>query len=104
MRRVVFHHKAFPQDVRNKIGRAVFLLQNGEILKMPLSRSMPIIGKGVRELRVKGVDGIFRVFYLLKSEDGVFVFHAFMKKTEKTPPLEIELARVRLKELYHGKS
>jgi phage-related protein len=48
---------------------------------------------------VTGADGIFRVFYCLVSQRDVLVFHAFVKKTRRTPPLEIELARKRLKEL-----
>lgn len=47
----------------------------------------------------QGADNIFRVFYYLASPKGVLVFHAFVKKTQQTPPLEIELARKRLKEL-----
>jgi phage-related protein len=108
MKKVLFHRKvrsiikAFPDDVKYKIGKALFFLQRGESLQMPLSKSMPSVAKGVSELRIKGVDGIYRVFYLVKSESGVIVFHAFMKKTQKTPPLEIELARARLKELQNG--
>ena len=51
------------------------------------------------ELRVKGKDGSFRAFYYAASLRGVLVFHAFVKKTQRTAPLEIELARKRLKEL-----
>lgn len=54
---------------------------------------------GVSELRVKDEDGIFRVFYFTATAKGVLVFHAFAKKTQRTPPLEIELAKKRLKEL-----
>lgn len=61
-------------------------------------------GFGVSELRVKGQDGIFRVFYYTASARGVMVFHAFGKKTQKTPPLEIELARKRLKELLDAQN
>jgi len=39
---------------------------------------------------------------ILSAPEGVFVFHAFAKKTQRTPPLEIELARKRLKELRHA--
>jgi len=60
---------------------------------------MPTVGPGVSELRVKGEDGIFRVFYFTATAKGVLVFHAFAKKTQRTPPLEIELAKKRLKEL-----
>ena len=48
---------------------------------------------------MKGEDGIFRVFYFTATAQGVLVFHAFAKKTQRTPPLEIELAKKRLKEL-----
>ena len=51
------------------------------------------------ESRVTGGDGIFRVFYFTASPKGVLVFHAFAKKTQRIPPLEVELARKRLKEL-----
>jgi phage-related protein len=71
----------------------------GEQIGMPNSRPMPAVAAGVAELRVKGEDGSFRVFYYTASSQGVLVFHAFVKKTERTPPLEIELARKRLKEL-----
>ncbi len=66
---------------------------------MPNSRPMPAVAAGVSELRVQGDDGIFRVFYYTAAPEGVLVFHAFVKKTPRTPPLEIELARKRLKEL-----
>jgi phage-related protein len=60
---------------------------------------MPAVAAGVAELRVKGQDRSFRAFYYTVSSQGVLVFHAFVKKTQRTPPLEIELARKRLKEL-----
>jgi len=60
---------------------------------------MPSVGAGVSELRVKGQDNIFRVFYYTASARGVLVFHAFAKKTRRTPAREIELGRKRLQEL-----
>jgi len=48
---------------------------------------------------VRSEDGIFRVFYYTASSKGVLVFHAFQKKTKKTPLSEINLAKTRLKEL-----
>jgi len=60
---------------------------------------MPAVAAGVSELRVRGEDGISRVFYCTAAPEGVLVFHAFVKKTQRTPPLEIELARKRLKEI-----
>ena len=69
---------------------------------MPNSRPMPEVAAGVSELRVRGNDGIYRVFYFTGSMQGVLVSHAFAKKTQRTPPLEIELARRRLKELLNA--
>ena len=66
---------------------------------MPVARPRPTVAPGVSELRVKGEDGTFRVFYFTATAKGVMVFHAFAKKTQRTPPLEIELAKKRLKEL-----
>jgi len=71
----------------------------GESLSMPNARPMPTVSSGVSELRVTGEDGILRVFCFTASPKGVLVFHAFAKKTQRTPPLEIEPARNRLKEL-----
>ena len=105
VRPIIFHPKArdeirrFPVEVRARIGRGLFRLQIGETLGMPVARPMPTVASGVAELRVKGEDGIFRVFYFTATKKGVLVFHAFAKKTQRTPSLEIELAKKRLKEL-----
>jgi phage-related protein len=71
----------------------------GEQLGMPNARPMPRVAAGASELPVKGEDGSFRAFYYTASPERLLVFHAFVKKTRRTPPLEIELARKRLKEL-----
>jgi len=105
VRPIVFHPKArdairrFPEDARARLGSALFRLQQGESLAMPNSRPMPAVGTGVSELRVPGADGTFRAFYYAASTRGILVFHAFAKKTQRTPPLELELARKRWKEL-----
>jgi phage-related protein len=105
VRPIVFHPKAraairhFPKEVRLRLGRGMFRLQMGEQIGMPNSRPMPAVAAGVSELRVKGKDGAYRAFYYTPSARGVIVFHAFVKKTQQTPPLELELARTRLKEV-----
>jgi phage-related protein len=60
---------------------------------------MKTVAVGAYELRVRGADGIYRAFYFTKSSEGILVFHAFMKKTPKTPLEEIDVGRRRLKEL-----
>jgi phage-related protein len=74
-------------------------LQKGKKLSMPLSRPMSSVASGVEELRVKDRSGAYRVFYYTKLVDSVLIFHAFVKKTQRTPPDEIALAQKRLKEM-----
>ena len=66
---------------------------------MPDVRGMPSVGKGVLEIRVRDQAGAYRAFLLHVTARGIVVFHAFVKKSQKTPPREIELAKRRLKEI-----
>ena len=70
---------------------------------MPLSRPMTAIALGVSELRVRGEGAIVRVFYYVRQADAILVFHAFQKKSQKTPSREIHLARQRLQEVLNEK-
>lgn len=85
------------------LGKAIFALQTGKYLEMPLSRPVKQVGQGVEEIRLKDAAGIYRVFYLARIENCVYVFHAFQKKTQKTPQKEIDLGRKRLKEFLYAK-
>lgn len=62
-------------------------------------KPMRTIGAGVREIRVWDESGAFRVIYLAKLADAVYVLHCFQKKTEQTSERDIALARKRYKEL-----
>jgi phage-related protein len=105
----IFHPAAraairlFPKEVRRELGKAIFDLQSGALLVMPLSRPMPSVDVGVSELRIRDRNGIYRVFYYRQSPQGIFIFHAFMKKTKTTPKHELDLAKKRLKELLDEK-
>ena len=94
--------KGFPAKVRKVIGQVILELQKGEKLSMPLSRPMKSIGAGVEEIRSKDINGIYRTFYLARMKDRIIVFHAFVKKTQKTPKKEIKTAKQRLKEVLNG--
>lgn len=58
-------------------------------------KPLPDVGAGVYEIRVRDQMMAFRVIYVAKFEDGVYVLHAFQKKTRKTSRLDIELAKRR---------
>jgi len=60
---------------------------------------MPSIGQGVREIRVRDVAGAFRVVYLAKFVDAVYVLHCFQKKTQRTGKPDLDLAESRYREL-----
>lgn len=62
---------------------------------------MPSIAQGVHEIRLKDKSGIYRVFYFTKVKDKILIFHAFKKKTQKTPKKDIDLGKKRLKEMLN---
>jgi phage-related protein len=59
---------------------------------------MPSIGGGVQEIRVHG-ELEHRVFYVAKFEEATYVIHAFEKKAERPPSIDLELAKSRLSDL-----
>jgi phage-related protein len=61
-------------------------------------KPVPIVGTGVIEIRVHA-QGEYRVFYVAKFEDSVYVLHVFAKKTRKASSLDIELGKKRYLEL-----
>ncbi len=60
------------------------------------------VGDGLFELRLKGREGIARVFFCTLVGRRVMVLHSFVKKTQKTPRRELEIARKRMKEVKHA--
>jgi phage-related protein len=96
--------QSFPVEVRRELGKALYDLQRGEALSMPLARPMVSIPAGAAELGILDRAGIYRVFCLMKSARGILVFHAFAKKSRATPRQEVELGRKRLKELLDEES
>lgn len=59
-------------------------------------------GEGLFELRLKGAEGIARIFFCTLIGRRIMMLHSFVKKTRKTPPREIEVARKRMKEVKHA--
>jgi phage-related protein len=54
------------------------------------------------ELRLKGAEGIARVFFCTLIGRRIVMLHSFVKKARKTPLREIEIARKRMKEVKHA--
>ena len=86
--------REFPKDARREAGYQLSQIQLG--FEPSDWKPMQSIGPGVREIRIHH-DGEFRVVYITRLHETVYVLHAFQKKAQKTPNKEIDLARVRLK-------
>lgn len=72
------------------------MLAFGPDLGMPHTR---VMGKGLFELRMKGKEGIGRVFFCTQPGRRIMMLHAFVKKSAKTPPRELKVARERMREV-----
>jgi len=84
--------RAAPAEIRSAAGYQLGLVQRGET---PADfRPMPDVGAGVMEIRLHG-DNEFRVFYVARFEEAVYVLHAFVKKTRATRKADIELGNSR---------
>ena len=57
------------------------------------------VGAGTREIRIRETSGIYRVMYVAKFEEAVYVLHCFQKKTRETSQKDIKLARKRFRDL-----
>jgi len=86
----------FPDEARRSAGFELRTVQNG--LEPSDWKPMPLIGPGVKEIRIH-VLGEWRVIYVAKLRDAVYVLHAFQKKTRKTSQRDIDLARQRYKQI-----
>ena len=70
--------RAFPVLARREAGHQLDQLQHG---MMPDDwKPMPSVGQGVQEIRIRDVAGVFRVIYLAKLADAIYVLHCFQKK------------------------
>ena len=68
----------------------------GPNLGMPFTRS---VGKGLFEVRAKGKEGIGRAFFCTISDQKIVILHAFIKKTQKIPKKELDIARRRMNDV-----
>ena len=72
------------------------MVENGPNLGMPYTEA---IGDGLFEIRARGKEGIGRAFFCTLIDQRIVVLHAFIKKSQKTPKKELDLARKRMKEV-----
>lgn len=87
----------FPEPIRKEAGVQLHKVQLG--FDPSDWKPMTTIGAGVREIRIRDEGGAFRVIYVAKIEDAVYVLHAFQKKTQHTAKRDLDLAATRLRQI-----
>ncbi len=87
---------AFPKSARIRVGHELFMVQVG---RDPNDwKPMTSVGPGACEIRVREQAGAFRVIYVARFADAIYVLHAFQKKSQKTSPADLKLAKERYRE------
>ena len=91
----------FPEEARHDAGYQLDKVQRGD--QPGDFKPMPSIGKGVEEIRVSETSGAYRVIYLARRAEAVYVLHAFQKKTQATSRKDLAIAKVRFGQLTGGR-
>jgi phage-related protein len=90
--------RGFPAAARRQAGYQLDLVQQGR--EPDDWKPMATIGSGVREIRIREADGAFRVIYVAKFEDAIYVLHCFQKKSQRTSREDLNLATRRYDDLF----
>lgn len=77
------------------------MIEFGANLGLPHTKPLE---KGLFELRVKGKEGIARVFFCTKIGKKIIMLHSFIKKSQETPKKEIKTAKSRMKEILEDET
>jgi len=93
--------RAFPADARHEAGFQIDKVQCG--LEPDDWKPISTIGGGVNEIRIWDEAGTFRVVYVAKLIEAVFVLHCFQKKSQEISQKDIAIAKKRYKELMRGR-
>ena len=85
--------KAFPDEPRRQAGFQLRKVQVG--LEPSDWKPFDEVGPGTREIRIKDTDGAFRILYVAKFEEAIYVLHCFQKKTQATSKQDKSIAEAR---------
>ena len=89
--------RELPDSAKETAGFQLFKVQQG---KEPDDwKPMPSVGAGVQEIRVRDERGAYRVFYVAKFEEAVYVLHVFQKRSQKTAQPDPDLGKSRYADL-----
>lgn len=86
---------AFPLPARKEVGFQLGKVQAG--LEPDDWKPFDDVGAGVKEIRVLDTSGTYRIMYIAKFEEAIYVLHCFQKKTRATSKHDKEIATIRYK-------
>ncbi len=84
---------AFPDEAKRDVGYQLHRVQNG--LDPENWKPFQTVGHGVKEIRITTNKNAFRVMYVAKFAENIYILHALQKKTQKTSSKDIEIAKAR---------
>ena len=90
----------FPEGARHDAGYQLEKVQRGE--QPEDFKPLATIGKGVEEIRLTDESGAYRVIYVARRVEAVYVLHAFQKKTQATSKRDIDIAKRRFAQVAGG--
>lgn len=110
VKRTVIFYKSYFQDFFNdldaktkrKILQVLSWIQSLDIIPVSMMRSITGV-KGLYEIRIEYSGNIYRIFCCFDNGELVVLLNGFQKKTQKTPPNEIERAKKLMNEYFDSK-
>ena len=92
----------FPRQAKQDAGYQLHRVQNG--FDPENWKPFQTVGSGVKEIRISDDGNTFRVMYVAKFLERVYVLHAFQKKTQKTTQKDIDIAKIRYTAIIRGEA
>ncbi|MDR2300052.1 MAG: type II toxin-antitoxin system RelE/ParE family toxin [Comamonas sp.] len=92
---------SFPDEPRRDAGFQLSKVQAG--LEPEDWKPLDLVGAGTREVRIRDASGIFRVMYVAKFEEAVYILHCFQKKTQATSQRDKDIATARYRAVVNAR-
>ncbi|MBK1642306.1 type II toxin-antitoxin system RelE/ParE family toxin [Chromatium okenii] len=94
--------RSFPVSARREAGYQLDQVQHGH--EPDDWKPMVTVGQSVREIRIRDASGGFRIIYVAKFANAIYVLHCFQKKTQKTSISDLSIAKKRYRDLIQEHS
>ena len=91
----------FPDDARRQAGFQLGKVQAA--LEPDDWKPFDDVGPGTREIRIREASGAYRVMYVAKFEEAVYVLHCFQKKTQATSRRDKDIAETRYRAVVNAR-